>query len=295
MRVFLTGASGWIGSVIVRDLLDAGHSVVGLVRSKDKGEGLAAAGATPLIGTLGDLDVLRQGAADADGIIHTAFGLDLSKIIELAEEDRLAIGTFGEVFAESKRPIVVTSGFLQTSGEKATEDERPAIIPAFPRASEQAAFALAERGVHATVVRNPRSVHGKGETHGFVPWLAAVAREKGMSAYVGDGQNLWPSVHRLDAARVYRLALERGARNEAYHAVAEEGVPYRQIAEAIGRQLGVPAKSLTHEEAEAHFGGLATWVENNGPASNEWTRKVLDWEPKQVGIVADIERPDYSN
>ena len=294
MRVFLTGANGWIGSVIVRDLLDAGHSVVGLVRSREKGEALAAAGGTPLIGSLGDLAVLRQGAADADGIIHTAFGLDLSQIIELAEEDRVAIETFGEVFAGSDRPIVVTSGFLQTTGEKATEDERPPVIPAFPRASEQAAFALAERGLHATVVRNPRSVHGKGETHGFVPWLAAVAREKGVSAYVGNGQNLWPSVHRLDAARVYRLALERGERNEAYHAVAEEGVPYRQIAEAIGRQLGVPTKSLTQEEAKAHFGGLARWVENDGPASNAWTRKVLEWEPKEVGIVADIERPDYS-
>lgn len=294
MLVFMTGANGWIGSVIVRDLLDAGHSVVGLVRAKEKGEALAAAGGTPLIGSLGDLDVLRQGAANADGIIHTAFGLDLSKIIELAEEDRVAIETFGEVFAGSDRPIVVTSGFLQTTGEKATEDERPPVIPEFPRASEQAAFALAEQGLHATVVRNPRSVHGKGETHGFVPWLAAVAREKGVSAYVGDGQNLWPSVHRLDAARVYRLALERGGRNEAYHAVAEEGVPYRQIAEAIGRQLGVPTKSLTPEEAEAHFGGLAVWVANDGPASNEWTRKILAWEPKEIGIVADIERPDYS-
>jgi nucleoside-diphosphate-sugar epimerase len=265
-----------------------------LVRSKEKGEALAAAGGTPLIGSLRDLDVLRQGAADVDGIIHTAFGLDLSKIIDLAEEDRVAIETFGEVFAGSDRPIVVTSGFLQTTGKKAPEDERPPVIPEFPRASEQAAFALAERGLHATVVRNPRSVHGKGETHGFVPWLVAVAREKGVSAYIGDGQNLWPSVHRLDAARVYRLALERGGRNEAYHAVAEEGVPYRQIAEAIGRQLGVPAKSLTQEEAKAHFGGLAMWVGNDGPASNEWTRKVLKWEPNEVGIVADIERPDYS-
>jgi nucleoside-diphosphate-sugar epimerase len=294
MRVFLTGANGWIASAIVRELLDAGHSVVGLVRSTEKGEALAAAGGTPLIGSLDDLDVLRHGAANADGIIHTAFGLDLSKIRELAEEDRVAIETFGEVFADSDRPIVVTSGFLQTTGEKATEDKRPPVNPEFPRASKQTAFALAERGLHATVVRNPRSVHGKGETHGFVPWLAAVAREKGVSAYVGEGQNLWPSVHRLDAARVYRLALERAGRNEAYHAVAEEGVPYRQIAAAIGRQLGLPTKLLTQKEAEAHFGGLAMWVANDGPASNEWTRKVLGWEPKEVGIVADIEQPDYS-
>jgi len=188
MRVFLTGASGWIGSVIARDLLAAGHSVVGLVRSKEKGDALAAAGGMPLVGALGDLDVLRRGAAEADGIIHTAFGLDISRIGELADEDRTAIETFGEVFADSTRPIVVTSGFLQLTGETATEEDRPAVIPAFPRASEQTAFALAERGLHASVVRNPRSVHGKGETHGFVPMLAAVAREKGVSAYVGDGQ-----------------------------------------------------------------------------------------------------------
>jgi nucleoside-diphosphate-sugar epimerase len=295
MRVFLTGANGWIGSVIARELMAAGHSVVGLVRSEEKGAALASAGGTVVVGGLGDLDVIRRGAADADGIIHTAFGLDFSRIGELAAEDRTAIETFGEVFAGSARPIVVTDGFLHLTGEKALETDRPEVMPAFPRASQQAAFALAERGIHANVVRNPRSVHGKGETHGFVPMLAGVAREKGVSAYVGDGANLWPAVHHLDAARVYRLALERGARGEAYHAVAEEGVPYREIAEAIGRQLGLPAKSLTPEEAEAHFGPLATWVANNGPASNEWTKKVLGWSPEQVGIVADIERPDYSS
>ncbi|MGU3287898.1 SDR family oxidoreductase [Methylobacterium mesophilicum] len=294
MHVFLTGASGWIGSAIARDLMAAGHSVIGLVRSKEKGAALASAGGTPLVGSLGDVDVLRRGAADADGIIHTAFGLDLSRIGELAAEDRIAIETFGDAFARSARPIIVTDGFLHLTGEKAMETDRPDVMAAFPRASQQTAFALAERGLHATVVRNPRSVHGKGETHGFVPILAAVAREKGVSAYVGDGANLWPAVHRIDAARVYRLALERGARGEVYHAVAEEGVPYRAIAEAIGRQIGLPAKSLTPEEAEAHFGPLATWIANNGPASNEWTRKILGWTPEEVGIVADIERPAYT-
>jgi nucleoside-diphosphate-sugar epimerase len=294
MRVFLTGASGWIGSVIAHELMAAGHSVVGLVRSEEKGATLTSAGATPLVGSLGDIDVLRRGAADADGIIHTAFGLDISRIGELADEDRTAIETFGEVFAGSARPIIVTDGFLHLTGDKATETDRPEVMPAFPRASQQTAFALAERGLHASVVRNPRSVHGKGETHGFVPMLAAVARDKGVSAYVGDGANLWPAVHRQDAARVYRLALERSARGEAYHAVAEEGIPYRHIAEAIGRQLSLPVKSLTQEEAETHFGPLAMWVANNGPASNEWTKKTLGWTPEQVGIVADIERPDYS-
>ncbi|MGI3778510.1 MAG: SDR family oxidoreductase [Janthinobacterium lividum] len=294
MRVFLTGANGWIGSAIAGELMAAGHSVIGLVRSEGKGAALASAGGTPLVGSLGDLDVLRRGATEVDGIIHTAFGLDFSRIVELAAEDRRAIEAFGEVFAGSARPIVVTSGFLSLTGEKVGEADRPGLVPAFPRASEQAAFALAERGVHASVVRNPRSVHGRGETHGFVPMLAAVARGKGVSAYVGDGANLWPAVHRADAARVYRLALERGARGEAYHAVAEEGVPFRGVAEAIGRQLGLPARSLTPEEAEVHFGPLATWVANNGPASAAWTRRTLDWTPGEVGIVADIEHADYS-
>ena len=293
MRVFLTGANGWVGSAITRDLLGAGHSVVGLVRSNEKGEALAAAGATPKLGSLRDLDVIRAGAGDADAIIHTAFGLDLSKIVELSAEDRKAIETFGEVFAGSERPIVVTSGLgLLPSGEMFTEDARPPIIPDFPRASEQTAWALAERGLRASVVRLSRSTHGVGERHGFVPMLAAIAREKGVSAYVGDGQNLWPAVHRLDAARLFRLALERGARNEAFHAAAEN-VPFRLIAEAIGRQVGVPATSLTPEAAGTHFGGLAMWVAGNGPASSERTRAILGWEPREVGIVSDIDRPDY--
>ncbi len=295
MRVFLTGANGWVGSAIARDLLDGGRAVVGLVRSNQKADALAAAGVTPLLGSLDDLDVIREGAGDADGIIHTAFGLDISKIGKLAEQDRQAIETFGEVFAGSDRPIVVTGGFgLVPSGETFTEDARPPILPAFPRASEQTAFALAGRGFRASVVRLPRSVHGQGERHGFVPMLAAVAREKGVSAYVGDGQNLWPSVHRSDAARVFRLAIERGARNEAFHAIAEEGVPFRLIAEAIGRQVGVPARSMTPQEAEGHFGGLAMWVAGNGPASSEKTRAVLGWAPRERGIISDIDRPDYS-
>ncbi len=294
MRVFLTGTNGWVGSLIVRELIDAGHSVVGLVRSSEKGEALAAAGGIPLLGSLTDLDVLRKGAENAHGVIHTAFGLDFSRMTDLSEEDRRAIETFGEVFAGSNRPILVTGGVgLVPTGETFTENERPPVMPDFPRASEQTAFALAERGLHASVVRLPRSVHGVGETHGFVPMLSALAREKGVSAYVGDGQNLWPSVHRADAARVFRLALERGAANEAFHAIAEEGVPYRLIAEAIGRQVGVPAKSLTPEEAATHFGGLAKWAAGSGPASSEWTRTVLGWQPKEIGLVADIDRPEY--
>ena len=294
MRVLLTGANGWVGSVIVRELLAAGHTVVGLVRSKEKGESLAAAGGTPLVGALGDLDVLRRAAGDADGIVHTAFGLDFSKIAEMAAEERRAMEAFAEVFSGSDRPLVMTGGFgLLPSGQTFTEVDRPPAIPGFPRASEQTAFALAERGLRASVVRLPRSVHGVGERHGFVPMLAAVARETGVSAYVGAGENLWPSVHRIDAARVFGFAVERAGQGEAYHAVAEEGVPYRRIAEAIGRQVGVPTQALTSEEATAHFGALAMWVAGNGPASSAQTRAALGWAPREVGLLADIERSDY--
>ena len=294
MRVFLTGANGWVGSVIARDLLAAGHTVVGLVRTQDKADALAAAGVLPLLGSIGDLDAIRAAADEADGVIHTAFGIDFAKIAELAAEDRLAIETFGEVFAGSERPIVVTSGVgVSPDSTLFTEDARPSIMPDFPRASEQAAFALAGRGVRASVVRLPRSVHGQGERHGFVPMLAAVAREKGVSAYVGEGRNRWPSVHRIDAARAFRLAFERAAQGEAFHAIAEEGVPFRLIAEAIGRQVGVPATSLTPQEAQPHFGPLAMWVAGNGPASSERTRTLLGWKPREVNLVEDIDRPDY--
>ena len=293
MHVFLTGAGGWIGSAVARELIQAGHSVLGLARSDKGGEALAAAGVTPLLGSLTDLNLLRQAADDADGVIHTAFGLDFADYARLGAEDRAAIETFGDAYAGSDRPIVVTSGLgTLPAGERFTEDTRPAIIPAYPRASEQTAFALAERGVRASVVRPARSVHGAGERHGFVPQFAAIAREKGISAYVGDGQSPWPAVHRRDAARVFRFALERGTGGEAYHAVAE-GVPFRLVAEAIGRQVGVPARSLTPEEAEAHFGGLAVWVTGSGAVSTEKTRKALGWEPQEIGLVADIDRPEY--
>ncbi len=293
MRVFLTGANGWIGSAVARELVGAGHSVVGLVRSKQNGAALAAAGVAPLVGSLADLSVLRQGADDADGVIHTAFGLDFANYAELAKEDAVTIETFGEVFAGSDRPIIVTSGLgLLPAGEVFAEDARPAVIPRYPRASEQTAFALAERGVCTSVVRPARSVHGLGERHGFVPQFARLARETGVSAYVGDGASPWPAVHQLDAARVFRLALERGAGGEAFHAVAE-GVSFKRLAEAIGRQLHVPTRSLTWEEAETHFGTLAVWVTGGGSVSSETTRAVLEWEPQEIGLIQDIDRPKY--
>lgn len=293
MRVFLTGASGWVGAAIVRDLLDAGHSVTGLVRSEESGKALADAGGIPLIGALTDLDVLRRGAGEAHGVIHTAFGLDFTKIVELAREDREAIETLGEVFAGSDRPIVVTGGLgLLQPGETFTEESRPAVVPEFPRASEQTAFALAERGIRTSVVRLGRSVHGLGERHGFVPQLAGIARKTGVSAYVGNGENIWSAVHRQDAARLFRLALESGAQGQAFHAVAE-GVPVKLVAETIGRQLGVPVTSITPDAAEAHFGPLARWVAGSSPVASERTQQALDWMPTHIALIPDINRPDY--
>ena len=295
MRVFITGANGWVGSALVPELIAAGHQAVGLVRSEQKAGALRASGGEPLLGSLGDLDILRRAASQADGVVHLAFGIDFSRIAELAKEDREAIETFGEVYAGSDRPVIITSGFgLLPAGEMYTEDGPLAPInPEWPRASEQTAAAIAEKGVRATWVRLPRSVHGVGETHGFVPMLAGVARAKGLSAYIGDGQNLWPSVHRLDAARVYRLALEHGAQGGPFHAVADDGVPFRQIAEAIGERLDLPVRSISTEEAAGHFGALAPWVAGNGPASSARTRARLGWAPEQPGLIRDIRQPEY--
>lgn len=294
MRIFITGATGWIGSAVTQELVNAGHHVTGLLRSESNRAALSALGATPLLGSLDDLDILRKGAAEAEGVIHTAFGIDFSKFVEMSAQERRVIEMFGEVYQGSERPIVAAAGFgLLAQGESFSEDTVAPPIPGFPRAPELAIGMIAERGVRATVVRLPRSVHGRGERHGFVPMLAAVAREKGVSAYVDEGENLWPSVHRLDAARVFCLALEQGAQGGPFHAVAESGVPFRMIAEAIGRQLGVPVQSLTPEEAATHFGPLAMWVAGNGPATSQRTKERLGWKPKEADLISDIDHPDY--
>lgn len=295
MKVFVTGATGWVGSVVTQELIEAGHQVVGLVRSEEKAQELAAMGATPLLGSLDALDILRKAAAEADGIIHTAFGVDFSKVAEMSDQERRVIEMFGEVYEGSDRSIIAASGFPLLPPGEAFSEETPAppADPAFPRSPELWTVMLADRGVRATVVRLPRSVHGRGERHGFVPMLAAVAREKGVSAYMNEGENLWPSVHRLDAARVFCLALERGAQGGPFHAVAESGVPFRMIAEAIGRQLSVPTQSLATEEATTHFGPLAMWVAGNNPATSQRTRERLGWEPKEIGLISDIDRPEY--
>ncbi len=292
MRIFVTGATGFIGSAIVQELIGAGHQVLGLARSDAGAASLAAAGADVHRGSLEDLESLRSGAAGADGVIHTAFIHDFSNYAPAAETDRRAIATLGAALAGSDRPMIVTSGtlLLQRNGPLATEDD--ATDSTFPRKSEEALLEIASRGVRVAVVRLPPSVHGDGD-HGFVPRLIAIAREKGVSAYVGDGQNRWPAVHRLDAAHLYRLALEKGRTGARYHGVADEGVPFQEIADVIGRRLNVPVVSKSLAEAADHFGWIGHFARIDCPASSAQTRDRLGWRATRPSLIADIDRPSY--
>ncbi len=292
MRIFVTGATGFIGSAVVKELLAAGHQVLGMARSEAGAKSLAATGAQVHRGDLQDLESLRSGAAASEGVIHTAFIHDFSKFQENCEIDQRAIETLGSVLAGSDRPFIVTSGTagLAGPGQVATEDHAvPPDFP-FPRVSEQTALAL--KGVSASVMRLPQ-VHNPVK-QGLVTYLVAIAREKGVSAYVGEGRNRWAAAHISDVAHPYRLALEKHEAGARYHAVAEEGVPMRDIAETIGRGLKVPVVSLSPEKAAAHFGWLALFAGADLVASSEKTRKNLGWNPTGPGLIADLEQMNYS-
>lgn len=295
MRVFVTGASGFVGSAIVRELSGNGHEVIGLVRSEKSAELLAAAGATPLRGDVNDPEILRQGIASADAVIHTAFNHDFSQFKASCEADRKVIETMGDALAGSDRPLVITTGMgLLRYDRPVTEDDvLNAKSDAIPRAAtDEAANAVAAKGVDVYLVRLPPSVHGAGD-HGFVPMVIGIAKEKGESAYIGDGGNRWPAVHRSDAAVLYRLAVEQRPALKVLHAVAEEGIPFREIAGAIGAGLGLPVVSKTGEAATAHF----TWFEHFAGigcvASSAKTREDLGWQTGAPDLLTDIATAGY--
>ncbi|WP_324676641.1 SDR family oxidoreductase [Hymenobacter sp. GOD-10R] len=291
MKVFVTGASGYVGSAVVQELQQAGHQVLGLARSDKSAQALAAAGAEVLQGDLNDLDSLKRGAEAADGVIHLAFNHDFSQYQAAAVTDNRAIEAMGSVLVGSNRPLVVTSGMagLSAKDRLPTEDDVPT---GAVRTSEQTTLALVPQGVRAMVVRLAASVHGERDS-AFVPYLIQVARQKGESAYIGEGLNRWPAVHRLDAARLFRLALEQGAAGASYHGVADEGISLRDLAAIIGRHLSVPVVSKSVEEAATHFNWLARFASMDLAASSTLTQQRLNWHPTHSGLLADLEQGHY--
>ncbi len=294
MRIFVTGATGFIGTELVKELKGAGHDVLGLTRSEDGAQKLKAAGAEVLHGNLEDLDSLRRGAADAEGVIHLAFSHDFSHFEKNAADERAAIAAIGEVLAGTDRTFVVTSGTgiaENVNGQPSTE-ESPASTWN-PRAGLEAAVKkLTDRGVRTSIVRLSQ-IHDTRK-QGLVPYLLAVTREKGVSVYVGDGGHRWPAAHVSDTARLYRLAFEKGERGAIYHAVDEEGVTMKAIAEAHGRGLKVPVVSIPRDQVEAHFGWLAMFANLDMPSTSAITQKKLNWKPTGPGLIADLDGMDYS-
>ncbi|GAA4987964.1 nucleoside-diphosphate-sugar epimerase [Nonomuraea thailandensis] len=291
MRVFVTGATGFVGSAVVRELIGSGHQVVGLARSDEAAASLEAAGAVPHRGALDDLAGLRSGAAGADGVVHLAFVHDFENFEAANETDRRAIEALGEALAGSGRPFVVTSGTgLLPPGRVGTEEDEPGTHS--PRgAAEGLALSFVPRGVRVSILRLPL-VHGEDD-HGFVATAVGIAREKGVAAYPGDGSSRWASAHVLDVARLYRLALEQAPAGARLHAVAEEGVAVRDLAEVMGRHLGLPVSPIPTAEAGEHFGWLAGFFTLDVPASGALTRKLLDWRPERPGLIADLDAGHY--
>jgi nucleoside-diphosphate-sugar epimerase len=293
MRIFVTGATGWVGTAVSEELQSSGHTVVGLARSDAGAAKLEAAGVAVHRGSLEDLASLRTGAASADAVIHTAFSHDFSKFAENGAAERSAIEALGDALAGTGKPLIVTSGVaLISPGRLATEDDRRDPSVPFPRDPETVAAAVAARGVRVSIIRLAPSVHGAGD-HGFVPIVIGAAREHGTSAYIGDGNNRWPGVHRRDAAHLYCLALERAADYAVYHAVAEEGVPFRAIAAIIGRRLNIPAVSISGDEAKTNFGWFEHFAHIDAPASSAKTRAALGWEPTHPGLLEDVDSSAY--
>ena len=291
MRIFVTGGSGWIGSAVVPELIDVGHTVLGLARSGAAARVVADLGAEVLVGDLNDADVLRVGALDSDGVIHLAFVVP--SVTEAATRtDARAIETFSACLAGSGKPLVVSGGTLVRPGRLATEqDELIAVGPIAARITNmQAALAAADKGVRSCLVMLPRSVHGEGERHGFIPQLIATARTKGISGYIGHGASRWPAVHVKDAATLYRLAVEQAPGGAALNAVGDEGVPVREIAEAIGRRLNLPVASVPAAEYE---GMLVHLLSTDMPASSAITQELLGWKPTHPGLIQDIEQGHY--
>jgi nucleoside-diphosphate-sugar epimerase len=293
MRVFVTGAAGFIGTATTKELIANGHQVIGLARSDANAEAIKKMGAQVHRGSLEDTESLKSGAAKADGVIHLAFIHDFAKFAENGQIDKRAIEAMGSVLEGTNKPLVVTSGtgFL-APGRLATEDDVARAGEGVPRVSEHAAFEFASRGVRAMAIRLPQ-VHGGEGKAGFVGYLYDVAREKRVAAYVGDGHERWPAAHRLDVARLYRLALEKGRAGVAYHAVADEGVTTRTMAEVFAKHLNVPVRSITPEEVPAHFGWIGMFASLDMPASSAKTQAELGWKPKEIGLIADISQPGY--